>query len=142
MRPFPASLVSQWLRFVAVGGANTVLSWSVFALLEDAGLHYLLASAIAFATGALNSFALNRRWTFRSRGPAVPEALRFVVVQGVGLALDVTLLYVLVDGAGIHHLIAQALVFPVASLVTFGLSRRWAFAVTPTRARPRAPRRA
>ena len=31
------------------------------------------------------------------------------------------------------------LVFPVASVLTFGLSRRWAFAVTPTRARRRAP---
>jgi putative flippase GtrA len=118
----------QWLRFAAVGGTNTVLSWCLYALLVGLGTDYLLGSGIAFAAGALNSYALNLRWTFRSRDRRTPEALRFGVVQCVGLALDLCLLYALVDGAGVHHLIAQALVFPVASAVTFVLSRQWAFA--------------
>jgi putative flippase GtrA len=122
----PAAL--QWLRFTAVGVTNTLLSWCLYSGLVRMGVHYLDASALAFAAGALNSFALNRRWTFRSRDRPVPEALRFGVVQGVGLGLDVCLLYALVDGVGIPHLIAQALVFPVASAVTFLLSRHWAFA--------------
>jgi putative flippase GtrA len=120
--------VAQWLRFAAVGASNTLLSWCAYALLYRIGLHYLLASALAFALGVANSYIWNRRWTFRSRGRPAPEALRFAVVQCVGLGVDVALLYALVDGVGIHHLIAQALVFPAASLVTFGLSRKWAFA--------------
>jgi putative flippase GtrA len=96
-------------------------------VLEHAGIHYLLASGLAFTIGASNSYALNRRWTFGSRGRRAPEIARFGAVQGIGLALDVCLLYVLVHHLGIHHLIAQALVFPVASIVTFSLSRRWVF---------------
>ena len=125
----------QWLRFATVGAANTALSWCLYAVLEHAGVHYLMASAVAFAAGAVNSYAFNRRWTFRSRERRAPEALRFTVVQCAGLALDVCLLYLLVHHAGVHHLIAQALVFPVASAFTFMLSRRWAFRP------PRAPRR-
>jgi putative flippase GtrA len=34
----------------------------------------------------------------------------------------------LVEVAGLHHLAAQLLAFPVSSLLTFGLARRWAFA--------------
>jgi putative flippase GtrA len=128
-----AAVLLQWLRFAIVGAANTLLSWCVYAVLEHVGVHYLLASSIAFAVGALNSYALNRRWTFRSCDRRAPEALRFGVVQCVGLALDVLLLYVSVHDIGIHHLIAQALVFPIASAVTFTLSRRWAFRA------PRAP---
>jgi putative flippase GtrA len=120
----------QWLRFATVGAANTLLSWCVYAVLERAGVHYLLASGLAFVAGALNSYAFNRRWTFRSRGRRVPEALRFGIVQCAGLALNVCLLYVFVDDAGIDHLIAQALVFPLASTLTFTLSRRWAFGVS------------
>jgi putative flippase GtrA len=123
-----AEVVLQWLRFATVGASNTLLSWCLYAVLEHIGIHYLLASGLAFATGALNSYALNRRWTFRSRGRHAPEIARFGAVQCIGLALDVCLLYVLVHQVGIHHLIAQALVFPVASVVTFTLSRRWAFA--------------
>jgi putative flippase GtrA len=128
-RALPAvpPIVRQWLRFAVVGGANTALSWCGYAALEAAGVHYLLASAVAFTLGALNSYALNRRWTFGSRARRVPEALRFGVVQAVGLGLDVSLLYLLVHDARLHHLVAQALVFPAASVVTFLLSRHWAF---------------
>jgi putative flippase GtrA len=127
----PATIVSvivQWLRFASVGAANTLLSWCAYALLVALGLHYLLASGLAFALGVVNSYALNRRWTFGSRARRTPEALRFVVVQAVGLAVDVGLLFVLVHDVRVHHLIGQALVFPVASVVTFLLSRRWVFA--------------
>ena len=123
-----AAVALQWLRFATVGASNTALSWCLYALLEHVGVHYLLASGLAFVAGALNSYVLNRRWTFRSRGRRVPEALRFGVVQCAGLALDIWLLYGLVHDAGINHLVAQALVFPVASVTTFMLSRRWAFA--------------
>jgi putative flippase GtrA len=139
-RPVVAAVLLQWLRFAIVGAGNTLLSWCLYAVLEHVGVHYLLASGLAFAAGALNSYAFNRRWTFRSRGRPAPEALRFGAVQCIGLALDVCLLYVLVHHVGVHHLIAQALVFPVASAVTFTLSRRWAFRAPP--APPPAPRRA
>jgi putative flippase GtrA len=126
-----AEVLLQWLRFATVGASNTLLSWCLYAVLEQVGIPYLLASGLAFATGAANSYALNRRWTFRSRGRHAREIGRFGAVQCVGLALDVCLLYVLVHHVGIHHLIAQALVFPVASVVTFALSRRWVFAGGP-----------
>jgi putative flippase GtrA len=134
------SVALQWLRFATVGAANTVLSWCLYAVLEHVGVHYLLASGIAFAAGALNSYAFNRRWTFHSRARRAPEAVRFGVVQCIGLAVDVCLLYVLVRHVGIHHLISQALVFPVASAATFTLSRQWAFRAP--RARPPGPGRA
>ena len=44
-------VLAQWLRFAAVGGTNTVLSWCVYALLEDAGVHYLIASGLGLRGG-------------------------------------------------------------------------------------------
>lgn len=120
--------VAQWGRYAVVGAGNTLLSWCAFALLVAAGLHYLLASTLAFVLGAVNSYVLNRRWTFASDGRRVPEALRFAVVQGVGLAINLCLLFLLVHEVGVLHLVAQVLVFPVASAATFLLSRHWAFA--------------
>jgi putative flippase GtrA len=121
-------LAAQWLRFATVGAANTLLSWCAYAVLVRLGLHYLLASGLAFALGVVNSYALNRRWTFRSEDRRAPEALRFVAVQGIGLGFDVGLLYTLVHDVRLQHLLAQALVFPPASTLTFLLSRQWAFA--------------
>jgi putative flippase GtrA len=58
-----ATTVAHWLRFAAVGATNTLVSWCAYALLFRMGLHYLLASALAFALGVANSYVLNRRWT-------------------------------------------------------------------------------
>jgi putative flippase GtrA len=124
-------IVGQWLRFATVGVANTVLSTAVFAALFHLGVHYLLGSALAFALGALNSYVLNRRWTFRSRGRRAPELARFLCVQAVGLVVNLALLAGLVEVAGIQHVFAQVLAFPVASIVTFALSRQWAFKGAP-----------
>ena len=131
------TVFAQWGRFAIVGGLNTLLSWVLYALLQGGGMPYLFASALAFAAGAVNSYALNRRWTFRSHGRRAPEVARFAVVQAVGLAIDVLLLDALVQDVGVHHLVAQALVVPVASATTFVLSRVWAFAPSPAlRVRP------
>jgi putative flippase GtrA len=111
-----------------VGAGNTLLSWCVYVALVAVGLAYLVASGLAFAVGALNSYAFNRRWTFRSDDRPAREILRFGVVQCIGLGTDVSLLHALTRWVGLHHLIAQLLVFPVASTVTFLLSRNWAFA--------------
>lgn len=117
----------QWFRFAVVGVTNTLLSTAAYGLLVRSGLQYLAASAIAFALGALNSYALNRRWTFRSSAPRATELGRFLCVQLIGLGTNLASLALLVDGAHIPRLAAQLLVFPLASLVTFGLSRQWAF---------------
>jgi putative flippase GtrA len=128
MFPVVRTVIGQWVRFAVVGAGNTLLSWVVYAVLVGGGVHYLAASAVAFCVGAANSYVLNRRWTFNSDGRCAPEMLRFCVVQGIGLGINLGLLYALVHGAEVHHLIAQVLVFPAASAVTFLLSRHWAFA--------------
>jgi putative flippase GtrA len=128
LRPSVPAALAQWIRFAVVGAGNTLRSWCVYAVLVRAGVPYLFASSLAFALGAMNSYALNRRWTFASGARRAPEVLRFAVVQGIGLGLNVCLLYALVHDARVHHLVAQVLVFPVASAVTFLLSRHWAFA--------------
>lgn len=127
LRRAPLQVALQWLRFAVVGASNTLLSTAVFAALFHLGVHYLLASALAFAIGALNSYTLNRRWTFRSHERRAPELARFIGVQAVGLGVNLTLLVALVEMAGIQHVFAQLLAFPAASVITFALSRQWAF---------------
>jgi len=70
----PPGAIRQLVRFGIVGCSNTLLSWCAYALLVAVGIHYLAASAIAWTLGALNSFLLNRRWTFATldRAPRWP----------------------------------------------------------------------
>lgn len=72
------------LRFLAVGVLNTLLSAVIMFVLYD-GFHlgYWLSSAVSYAVGAVVSFFLNRRFTFKSDAALLPAALRFALTVAV-----------------------------------------------------------
>jgi len=77
--------LAQFLRFGLVGVANTATSYIVIRLLAEP-LGVPAASAIGYAAGVVQSFGLNRFWTFsntrpRKDGRLGGEAVRFIAVN-------------------------------------------------------------
>jgi putative flippase GtrA len=77
--------LAQFLRFGLVGVANTATSYIVIRLLAEP-LGVPAASAIGYAAGVVQSFVLNRFWTFsttrpRKDGRLGGEAVRFIAVN-------------------------------------------------------------
>jgi putative flippase GtrA len=128
LRAWPVGV--QWLRFATVGVSNTALSLALYAGLLSLGTFYLAASAVAFVVATLNSYALNRRWTFRSNGRRGPEVVRFALVSAGGVTVNLALLSLCVDGASLPKFAAQLVVIPLVSVVTFAGNRRWTFGGT------------
>lgn len=121
-------LVLQLLKFGTVGVSNTLISFAVYtALLKGAGLWYVAASGIGFAVGAVNGFLWNRAWTFRGHVGDALTPVRWFVVQTGGLALNLGLVYLFVDGAGLDKLLAQAVTIGIVTLSTFFANRAWTF---------------
>ena len=75
----------SFIKFLAVGVANTLLSMILMFLLE--GLGYWASTAIAYVAGAVLSFFLNRHFTFKSEGSLAVTAAKF--------ALNVAVCYVI-----------------------------------------------
>jgi putative flippase GtrA len=120
-------------RFVVVGGSNFVVSFSAF----YGAFHYLplggwngrgaLANVLAYAAGMINSFLLNRTWTFRARGPVAVHALRFTALNAATLLFSTGAVHLLVDRAGWPAL-AVWLPLTLVILVTHYLGmKHWAF---------------
>jgi putative flippase GtrA len=127
-RRLSAPVVVQFIKFGIVGVSNTLLSFAIYTvLLKVFGVWYLAASAIGFIIGAVNGFLLNRRWTFAGHVGDALTPVRWGVVQGCGLALNLGLLYLFVDGAGIEKLLGQALATAIVTVVTFLVNRAWTF---------------
>ena len=121
-------VATQFAKFGAVGVSNTVLSFAVYTILLKAlGLWYLAASAIGFAVGAVNGFLWNRAWTFRGHVGDALTPVRWFVVQAGGLALNLGLVYLFVDGAGLDELVAQAVTIAIVTVTTFFANRAWTF---------------
>lgn len=84
------------LRFIVVGGINTLVDIGTFFILFygfDIGL--VPANIIAFMVAVSNSYALNRYWSFahlQSNKHSVIEYLQFVFVSILTLGLSTSIL--------------------------------------------------
>lgn len=121
-------LVLQFVKFGIVGVSNTLIAFAVYTLLLKVfGVWYVAASGIGFAIGAVNGFLWNRAWTFRGHVGDALTPVRWFVVQSCGLLLDLGLVYLFVDGAGLGKLIGQAVTTVIVTLITFFVNRAWTF---------------
>jgi putative flippase GtrA len=121
-------MLVQFVKFGIVGVSNTLLAFTIYTvLLKVFGVWYLGASAIGFVIGAVNGFLLNRRWTFAGHVGDSLTPVRWGIVQGCGLGLNLGLLYLFVDGAGIEKLLGQALATGIVTVITFLVNRAWTF---------------
>jgi putative flippase GtrA len=124
----PGPELRRFLTFASIGLLNTGISAGVFLVLLHTGTDVSAAAAVGFAVGALTSYALNRTLTFGDleRRHAV-TAPRFLVVTAIGLAMTALGMRIAVRGIGLPALPGQVLVAASVSVLTFHLSRRWAF---------------
>jgi putative flippase GtrA len=121
-------------RFIVVGCANFVVSFAAFYAsyrflpLDDSSGRGAAANVLAYAAGMINSFVLNRIWTFRAEGQIVAHAFKFVALNAVTLVASTALVFLLVDWAGLPAL-AVWLPLTLAILATHYLGmKHWAFA--------------
>src|SRR5439155_18832462 len=96
-------------------------------------------NSIAYTVGALNSFGLNKYWTFKSRHRAIEgEILRFDIVNVVGILCNDGILWIV--ARTLHPLITGNLLWANASkgsailgtaMVSYFGMRLWVFASKP-----------
>jgi putative flippase GtrA len=120
----------QFVKFGIVGVSNTLLTFLVYTLLLKVfDVWYIAASAIGFIVGTTNSFLLNRKWTFSEHVGDSMTPVRWAIVQGCGLGLNLGLLALFVREAGLDELIAQAFATVIVTVSTFFANRTWTFPV-------------
>lgn len=77
----PAWLGGSFLRFLLVGVFNTIVGLSVIALmLHVVGIGYWASTFIGNAVGALVSYILNKKFTFRSKAKVAGSLWKFFLV--------------------------------------------------------------
>lgn len=119
----------QLVRFGLVGAIGFVVNLAVYALfVHSVGVDYRIAAVVAWVVAVLNNFVFNRHWTFDARdGIARFQAMRFVVVSLVAFGCSLLLLTLLVEGAGLAKVPAQALAVAAATPLNFLGNKLWSF---------------
>jgi len=121
------------LRFGVVGAINTLVDFTVLnLLLVGLGVHdgvsLLFCNAGSFTVANLNSYLLNKRWTFADRSREnVGQFLSFLLFSLGGLVVNSLVLYLLTS---FTPSIAQAnrlLWINLAKIIATGASMVWNF---------------
>ncbi|KUY94669.1 MULTISPECIES: GtrA family protein [Burkholderia] len=114
----------QLLRFLVVGGLNTLVGYSLFAVLTYAGLAYPVAIGLATVGGVLFNFQSVGRLVFD--GAPRSRFWRFVGVYCVIYLLNLGGVRLLL-GLDANIYIANALTLLPLSVIAFILNRRFVF---------------
>jgi putative flippase GtrA len=119
----------QLVRFGIVGGVGFAVNLAVYALfVHPLGVDYHVAAVAAWLVAVVNNFVLNRHWTFDARDGLVHfQAMRFLVVSLCALVVSLLLLTLLVEGAGIPKVAAQALAVAASMPLNFLGNKLWSF---------------
>jgi putative flippase GtrA len=118
---------TRLVRFVLVGGSNTLITLLVYSVALHLGVWYPIAAGLGYAAGIVNGYTWNRTWTFETGTFHLPEFSRYVVVQVGGLGANVLGLTLAVEILGMGKLTGELVTLAPIVLVSFILNRWWIF---------------
>lgn len=111
----------RFIRFLAVGGLNTLFGYSMFAALIAAGLHYSLAVFLSTALGVLFNFKTTGALVFKRSEAGL--IFRFVLGYAAVYCLNVGLLRAL-HAAGFSLYAGGALLLLPMAVVSYVINSR------------------
>jgi len=114
---------------IYAGGAAAAFATDfglLWALVDKAGLHYLVAATVSFLAGTVVVYWVSVRHAFRFRRIADRRAEfgYFATIGALGIVLNLIIMFVLVDRLALHYLAAKICSAAITFVTNFGM-RRW-----------------
>ncbi len=119
-------------RFAAVGLLSSGLYAGVMLLaIRFGGVAPGVASALGYAAALPVNFGLHRSFTFASRGRIRREALRFLLLHGINMALSMAIVHLMVTVAGLPAAAGALAVVLAIPLLQFIALESWVYGRPP-----------
>ena len=88
-------------KFSCVGGLNTTVDFILFCVLNSIfGVNYIISQIVSYSGGTLNSYILNKFWTFNDtkvKKKTLKEVIQFITVNLASLAISLIVLSILMN---------------------------------------------
>jgi len=125
--------VRQFVKFGIVGASGFLVNLVIFTLLQrvvpnhnSAGPYFAIYS-IAFLSGGVSNYFLNRVWTFRSTGHAGREAVQFMSVSVLALLVGLVVSALVARAVGHYGHVAWFCATLSGIVVNFFINKYWTF---------------
>ena len=122
----------KFIKFGMVGVLNTGFDFGVYIgltrLIPFFGTHYVVANTISYSLATVNSFFINKNWTFRDKeGKFLKQYPKFLLIQLIGLIIANIIIHIGVEVFGLYDIIAKVLSVIVTMFWNFFLNQRLVF---------------
>lgn len=119
----------QKLRFLLVGGFNTVFSYGLFVLMVAAiGIPYKIAIAAGYIISTNVSIFTMRYYVFRSKGSLKKEYAKAWGVYLTTMLINYAAMYAMVDLGAVNELLAQGIYTVLITVFTYLMHKYFSFA--------------
>lgn len=130
-------LIKQFSKFVVVGGINTAIDFIILRILVAVtgivgGVGIIVLNSLSFSVAVVNSYFLNKHWTFedKTQSTSTNEGFKFsqfFAVSLVGLAINGGIVYLITTHVSPVLGISHANWVLVGKLFATGVSLFWNF---------------
>ena len=122
--------LNQFTRYLIVGLASNFIIYFAYIIITYVGIGPKLAMTLLYGVGVVQTFVLNKKWSFRFEGAVTPALVRYVTVYAVGYVINFFALMLLVDRAKLPHQLVQGVMIFVVAMMLFVAQRYWVFRQT------------
>ncbi len=122
-------LANEKVRFLIIGGVNTVVGYLLFAFFYWILGHeqYLLAYIVSYVFALFSGFALQRVIVFKVKGQLLLDFFRYTIVQLGSFGVNLVLLPLLVEVFLVTPLLAQAIALFITVVGSYFAHRYFSF---------------
>jgi putative flippase GtrA len=115
-----SQLSKQFIKYGLVGILNTIITIIIiFSMMKLLNFSYIFSNAVGFIFGFINSFILNRIWTFKSKKSMGMESLLYIIIFAVSYIFQLILLIVLKEELQVKPEYAQIVSIIFYSILNF-----------------------
>ncbi|MEK9151511.1 MAG: GtrA family protein [Patescibacteria group bacterium] len=128
-------LIKQFSKFIIVGGINTGIDFLVLNILIyltgiTSGIELFVLNSISFSVAVVNSYFMNKRWTFQDKTRTQQEPFKFsqfFAVSVVGIIINGLVLTAITTSIPPLFGLSAVLWANIAKLAATGISLVWNF---------------
>ena len=116
-------------KFGMVGVMNTAVDFLVYTVLVSVlGWGLYVSQVISYSCGMLNSYVINRKWTFSTKNGFFSwELVRFILLNLSMMLLGMAIIWFCTQQLMLHKLVAKLISTVLVLVVNFLVSNFWVF---------------
>lgn len=119
--------IPEKIRFLLVGGYNTVVSYVLYMFLVYVEMEPQVALFLSFIISSVNSYLTQKFFVFLTRGDYIKEYIKCLSTWIGGYVFNAILLFVFLDVCGINAYIAQLICLIILTLYSYCFLKYFAF---------------